>query len=166
MNLRLKNKVNDLNLGDLVNDRISGFKGIITSITDFVAGCRRVGVISNTLQSDGLPTEAQHFDEQNLVIIKKNEIEININYPKINIKLGDRVKHKIHGFKGIVTSITNYLSDSNPVIAITPETLHDGKPIDSAGFPFTMISKIEEQVHVEPGLKRTGGNQRIPRLRK
>jgi hypothetical protein len=46
-----------------------------------------------------------------------------------NIKLGDRVKHRIHGFTGVVTGITEYLQQCRQLL-ITPEKLDkEGNPM-------------------------------------
>ena len=46
------------------------------------------------------------------------------------VELGDRVKDKITGLKGIAVGITNYLYGCKRV-AVQPETEKDGKPADT-----------------------------------
>jgi hypothetical protein len=48
-----------------------------------------------------------------------------------NLKLGDRVRHRVNGFEGIATGITEYLQQCRQIL-VTPEKLDkDGKVLDS-----------------------------------
>ena len=60
---------NKLKLGDYVKDTISGFEGYVTAITEWLYGCRRMGVQPKGL-FEGKPIEAQWFDEALLEKIK------------------------------------------------------------------------------------------------
>ena len=57
-------------LGDLVQDEISGFKGIADGITEWLNGCRRIGIIPQQLNKDGNPVERQWFDEDQVKVIE------------------------------------------------------------------------------------------------
>lgn len=50
-------------LGERVTDRITGFTGIVVARTEFLNGCIRVGVQSETLK-DGKVLDPEYFDEQ------------------------------------------------------------------------------------------------------
>jgi hypothetical protein len=52
-------------LGKEVTDSLTGFKGIATGRFVFMNGCIRIEVTPTTLK-DGVPLEAQSFDEQRL----------------------------------------------------------------------------------------------------
>jgi hypothetical protein len=52
-----------VNMGDRVRDSITGFKGIVVGISEFLHVCRYVGVQSEDLV-DGKPLEVEWFDEQ------------------------------------------------------------------------------------------------------
>lgn len=161
MNTRKEPKLT-VSCGDHVRDRISGFEGIVTSITDFIAGCRRIAVNSRELK-DGKPLESEAFDEPDLEIIEKNVIKPSkSSQEKLSIKLGDRVRDEVTTFEGIATSITRCMSNS-PYIGITPEKLHDGKPVQAHSVPSANVKKIKEQKHQEPKKQPTGGNQAIPK---
>lgn len=60
-------------LGDKVKDIVTGFEGILIGKTDFLNGCTRWGVQSDTLK-DGLPTEAQWFDEPQLELVEAGKV--------------------------------------------------------------------------------------------
>jgi hypothetical protein len=57
-------------LGDRVKDPITGFTGIVTVTAQFLHGCTRCGVLSETLK-DGLPQLEQHFDQAQLTVVDK-----------------------------------------------------------------------------------------------
>ncbi len=73
-------------LGDSVKDKITGFKGIVTSIHCYLNGCRRIAVQPKELK-DGKPIESQIFDEPQLDIVKKQAVE------------GDKRKPRPGGFQ-------------------------------------------------------------------
>lgn len=62
-----------INLGDKVKDIVTGFEGIAVAKTTWLNGCTRIGLQSDKLK-DGLPTEAQWFDEPQLKLIKPNQV--------------------------------------------------------------------------------------------
>jgi len=156
MNLRST----EVALGDRVKDKISGFEGIVTSVTDYVAGCRRIGVSPETTDK-GNHIDTEIFDEPMLAVTKKN-IHKPTSAFKTDFKLGDKVKDSISGFEGICSSITKYLH-ADVWIGITPATLKDGRPISPISFPAGTVNKVKEQVVKEPKGKSTGGDQKIPR---
>jgi len=58
----------EVKLGQLVKDRITGFEGIVIAITNWLYGCNRITIQPRELK-DGKPVEAQSFDVQQLEII-------------------------------------------------------------------------------------------------
>ena len=76
-----------IQLGQEVKDRISGLQGIVTSITTFLYGCRRVGITPREIK-DGKPMEDCVIDEPQLEIIsdgiKETAIESEIKKAKRN----------------------------------------------------------------------------------
>lgn len=165
MNVRNRKEKNSaLELGDHIKDKISGFEGVVTSISEYIAGCKRIGVTPMELKSDGTPIDIQSFDEPNLEIVKKGILKSEVEEQPCQFKLGDRAEHKINGYSGVVTAITKYTSDWDYGITITPTTLVDGKPVPDHTFPSSMVKKVTEQEHKEPKGKATGGPQLIPRM--
>ena len=59
----------EIHLGDVVKDTISGFVGVAVAITDWLNGCRRV-TISPKAMKDGKPVENHTFDVEQLVMVK------------------------------------------------------------------------------------------------
>lgn len=60
-------------LGDVARDTITGFKGKVVGITDWLSQCRRVGLQSTTLDKDGKPLEIQWFDELQCEVVKEEK---------------------------------------------------------------------------------------------
>lgn len=61
----------EVELGDVVQDNITGFKGVAVSVTQWIHGCRRIGIQPMEMH-DGKPIEALSFDEPQLLIIQKD----------------------------------------------------------------------------------------------
>lgn len=66
-----KPTIQSIDLGDLVEDQVTKFKGVAVSRHEFINGCTRFAVQSQTLKEDGVPSEAQFFDEPQLTLVKK-----------------------------------------------------------------------------------------------
>ena len=84
------------------------------------------------------------------------------------IKLGYRVKHKLHGFTGIVTSVTQYLTGCDHA-GVRPEQLDkDGKPVDAQWFDVNILEVISDEAVIQPQTttedkpKKVGGPQDKP----
>lgn len=63
-------------LGDRVADAISGYTGIVVGITDWLYGCRRVGVQSEKTNKDGKRTEPEWFDEGQLTVAFRGAVAV------------------------------------------------------------------------------------------
>lgn len=61
-------------LGDKAKDPITGFTGIVIARTEHLYGCVQCGVKSKELK-DGMPINAQWFDEPSLVVLVDLEVE-------------------------------------------------------------------------------------------
>ena len=58
-----------VNLGDLVKDSVSGFKGIVVATHNYLNGCTRVS-IQPPVDKDGKLPDALSFDEPQVEVIK------------------------------------------------------------------------------------------------
>ena len=56
-------------LGDKVRDSITGFAGIVTAITEYLNGCKRVSVQPQNLK-DGVPIDVQYFDVEQVEVLE------------------------------------------------------------------------------------------------
>jgi len=62
-------------LGDEVQDRVTGYKGIATGRTLWLYGCNRVAVQQKVKKGETKIEKAQLFDEEALVLIKKKVVK-------------------------------------------------------------------------------------------
>lgn len=79
------------------------------------------------------------------------------------IKLGDKVKDKVTGFKGIAIGVTTWLHGCKR-IAVQPQELKDGKPIDALSFDEPQLEMIESE-KIKTGSRETGGPRPEPAQR-
>ena len=59
-------------LGDVAQDSITGFKGVVVAVTEWLSGCRRVTIQPQALH-DGKPIESETFDETQVVVLRSKE---------------------------------------------------------------------------------------------
>ena len=64
-----------INLGDEVQDRVTGFKGIAVARTQWLTGCDRI-TIQPKLDKEGKASEPMGFDEGQLKVLKKGAFKI------------------------------------------------------------------------------------------
>lgn len=60
-----------INLGDEVRDRVTGYKGIVVCVAEWLNGCRRLLVQAEGLQESGQPIEAVYVDEPQLELVER-----------------------------------------------------------------------------------------------
>lgn len=56
-------------LGDRVKDKVTGFEGIVIGRTEWLYGCTRLGVESESMH-EGKPIASQWFDQQRVEILQ------------------------------------------------------------------------------------------------
>lgn len=62
-------------LGDEVKDKVTGFKGVVTSKTFFLNGCIQVG-ISAPLTKDGKMGESWNIDESQIEVTVTKKVKV------------------------------------------------------------------------------------------
>ncbi len=65
---------NMVELGDRVQDKISGLKGIVVGITNYLYGCRRVSIQPEQTK-DSKPADWFTIDEPQIAIVKKGAVK-------------------------------------------------------------------------------------------
>lgn len=94
-------KNSKIEIGDLVQDTITPFKGLVVATLKYRTGCRRLLVQSNGLGEDGKRVD-ETFSEIDLKIVKKGAWSV-VEIGPARVENGDEVQSDISGFKGIVT---------------------------------------------------------------
>ena len=54
-------------LGEVVQDIVTGFEGVIMGRSDYFTGCNHYGLCSQTLDSDGMTKDWVWFDETRII---------------------------------------------------------------------------------------------------
>jgi hypothetical protein len=85
-------------LGQKCKCIVTGFEGTVTSTTEYLFGCRRIG-LQPEVGIDGKIPDAMDIDEPQIAIIDKKQV-IKASVPKKKIKLGQIVKDEITGYEG------------------------------------------------------------------
>ena len=67
-------KAKTVELGDVVKDRISGFKGVATCCSTWLNGCVRWTLQPEKLGKDGASAASETFDIQQLEVVSKKKI--------------------------------------------------------------------------------------------
>jgi hypothetical protein len=133
----------NVQLGNQARDRITGFVGVATSRTEYLYGCRRIGLTPTELK-DGIPQESQFFDDPQLVDVKE-KIPTPPS-PKWSVDLGDKARDVVTGFEGIVSVRSEFLFGPARV-GLTPITLDkDGKPQDIVSFDELRVKRVKKVI--------------------
>lgn len=125
-----KKSPSGIKLGSLVIDRITGFKGVAISRTEFAYGCVHICVQGQQLTKDGDPIPIQTFDDQRIEVLApptKSWPEAN----KSAIKLGDLVRDTITGATGTATARTVALDGRIKVIIEPLGLAESGEPMSA-----------------------------------
>lgn len=67
-------KIN-IELGDMVEDSVTGFKGVAIGVTRWLHGCNRIIVQPTGITKDGKIFENQSFDEPQLKVTKRAKVK-------------------------------------------------------------------------------------------
>jgi len=68
-----KNKVShpdNIQLGDLAKDKITGFTGVVECISEWLNSCRRITIKPTKLDDNGQPLSNQTFDAPQVEVIE------------------------------------------------------------------------------------------------
>lgn len=69
-------RTEEIGLGDIVKDTITGFEGVAIARTLWLNNCDRITIQPQELK-DGKPIEAHTFDIDNVVVVKKKVVPVN-----------------------------------------------------------------------------------------
>lgn len=106
----------NINLGDTVEDLVSGYKGIAIMKAKWLFGCIRYGLTADGMES---AEDKVWVDEDQLKVIKKSKLTC--GYKASEFDLGDQVKDLVSGVKGVVTCITYAIGQSEAVLSVWPK---------------------------------------------
>lgn len=139
-----------IKLGSVVRDRISGFTGVAVSRTSWLHGCIRIAVSPQKLDKDGKRIDSYVYDEPQLEVISASE-SVTEKSDSPEIKLGSEVRDRISGFAGVVTSRTTFLHSCARISVSSQEVDKEGKHIDGYAFdePQLEVTGMHESIEAE-----------------
>lgn len=150
-------------LGDRVEDRVSGFSGVVTSLHRFLLGCDRMSV-QPPISGDGKLPESQSFDAPDLTVIEKQAVLYHNRRDKSytgDIKLGDKVRDQVSKFTGVAVSRHIYLHGCDrisvqPAVEKKDMTLPDAKSFDAPQLEMVEQGYVKYETSAEER-RETGG---------
>lgn len=71
----MKRAKNEIRLGVIARDTITGFAGKVVGITAWLYQCRRLGILPMKLTSDGKPYAIEWFDELQCEVVTNKAAE-------------------------------------------------------------------------------------------
>lgn len=145
--------------GDLVKCKITGYKGICVARTDWLWSGTRWLVKSQYPGKESEPA-SRGFDEHDLEIVAKRSVA---PAPEADprFKLGDELQDSVTGFKGVATGVTTWLNGCVRW-TITSRQMHEGKPVADENFEDGRVVRVAETKE-QP--RRTGGDRPNPTIR-
>ncbi|AWY09224.1 hypothetical protein vBRpoSV10_102 [Ruegeria phage vB_RpoS-V10] len=144
----------DIKLGQMVREKVTGFEGVITSISHEIDGSVLMGVQPRALDA-GKPADPYEFDIERLDPMPEEAI-LNIAGAdqKSNVKLGAIYRDRITGMEGTAVRLIEFLGGCNR-ITIRPKIDKDGKLIDGIMIPLEQAELLDAGPAVEAEKKKT-----------
>jgi len=143
-------------LGQPAVDKVSGYKGILNARMEFYKGPIRY-YIQGKVGEDGKEMEGYMVDEDAVQIMEGESVERPHDPTAFKYELGSKVKDSITGYKGVISSRTEWLFGC---MRYTIQSLefHEGKPVGPISVDEQAIELIETVQKSEAApVARTGG---------
>lgn len=163
------NESYNFKLGDVVEDLITGFKGVIVVHLHYLYNQDRFGIRSKELH-EGKPIDPIFFDGTSLKFIEHTDIEIP-EFPKVEVNLSDEVKDKVSEYKGTVIGYGYWINGCVRLGVQSKELNEEGHPVEEQWFPMDQmkVTKKGKEVPIskkaeEKGLRPPGGPMRNPTM--
>ncbi len=115
-----------VNLGSRVRDSLTGFEGVAIARISHLYGCVHIAILPTELK-DGSPQKERIFDEQRVEVLTASDRPAKTPL----YELGNVVRDTITGLTGVITVWADEISNA-PLVSITSQSLHEGRPIDSS----------------------------------
>ncbi len=80
-------------LGDIVEDTVTGFKGTVVARTEWLNGCWRIVIQPKGLNKDGKTFDAETYDELQLKVIKPKAPAVGVGNKSTGGPRPKEVKH-------------------------------------------------------------------------
>lgn len=149
----------EIELGQIVQDKISGFKGVVTMIGDHISGCTRY--CAHPVDDPKRGSEQFFYASQLDVVEEETEFtEVAEGaVTESHIKLGQRVQDEVTSFEGVV-AVINYSLYNCPSVCVQStddadeSQWYDDVRLDTAGSDevvFDFDDKVDEKTEQNTG---------------
>ncbi|QGH74880.1 hypothetical protein MAL1_00134 [Bacteriophage DSS3_MAL1] len=144
----------DIKLGQPVREKVTGFEGIVTTVSHEIDGSVLMGVQPRELDG-GKPAEAYEFDIERLERVDGEEAVLNRSGSPIhNVKLGAIYRDRVTGMEGTAVRVVEFLGGCNR-ITIRPKVDKDGKLVDGILIPLEQAELLDAGPAEEAEKKKT-----------
>lgn len=128
----------NIETGQIVKDRISGFTGVVTTFGNHISGCDRIGVSPvGEETTDRRGEEEFLFPGQLEIVEEETEFTDENVEEESSVELGEKVRDRVSGFEGHAVVINHKLWNC-PVVAV--ESSGDG---DTEWFDHIRLRTLE-----------------------
>lgn len=147
----------NIELGDIAKDDLTGFEGVVVSRTFWLTNCDRLSLQPKALK-DGEPAKAQSFDITRCTLVTKAAHAAGPRAidTRPEIALGDTARDTITGFEGIVLARCVYLSAGDHLVLQPQKLDKDGQPQKTSGFDVSHCALVAKLQPPAPPEKRGG----------
>lgn len=136
--------MDEINLGDVARDRLTGLEGVVVARTVWLNNCDRI-VIQPEGVFEGKPADACGFDLPNMELVRHTDHKV---WPPTHaeepIELGDLARCRLTGLVGVAVGQTSWLNGCSR-ITLQPRELVKGKPADYVTLDETDMLVVERQ---------------------
>lgn len=118
-------------LGDVVQDEITGFRGVVIALAEHITGCDRVGVRPIDRDNTAKRGSEEFFYPTQLTAVEDVD-SISVEHdPQTDMEyaLGEYVRDAITGAEGVITTVTYKLYNC-PQVSISPTNVNGETEVD------------------------------------
>ena len=151
----------NFDIGSTLKCKITGFEGILSARTQWIANCNTYTLRPKTLNKDGEIQDSKGFDEPMLDLEKENPYDLP-DTEEFEFELGSILRDNVTGFEGVVTGRSQWINGSN-TYCLKPQKLKDGMPQSTEWFDEAVLSLRKAKAEsIEPvaASRLTGGPER------
>ena len=79
----METQIEKFKLGDLLEDKITGFSGVVMVVARYATGCVHMGLQPRKLKEDGTTHSWEWLDQSQLELVTENAVKFNVdqNFP-------------------------------------------------------------------------------------
>jgi hypothetical protein len=136
----------EIELGDKVKCKITGFEAIAVGRTKWIHGCDRISVAPTVLDKDGKPQQSQGFDEAQLTIVEKGVYQSDDAKRALASRGRDTLMVKRHGpdAKVVLPSTRELIDARSWLMAGAPAASKDHDAKAAVRVLFTICEALPE----------------------